>query len=73
MFTFSEENSSHTKVHIRYKIVENVFEVKCLMIGRDLDKLLHTRRSCYLQYTNHCVIACDYVDATLSRNATLCF
>lgn len=43
------------------------FEVKCLMIVRDLDKLLHTIRSCYLQYTNHCVIACDYVDAILSR------
>lgn len=42
------------------------------MIGRDLDKLLHTIRSCYLQYTNHCVIACNYVDAILSRRMLHC-
>lgn len=50
MFTFSQENSSDTEV-CKFTFDTNSwksFEVKCSMIGRDLDKLLHTIRSCYL-------------------------
>lgn len=51
------------RVHIRYKLISGkTFEVKCLMVGRDQDKLLHIRissaRYTFQQTsTNHCVIA----------------
>ncbi len=60
MFTFSQENSSKMKCVARttYRLdiyeftfdtnSSKSFEVKCLMIGRDLDKLQHTMR--YLRY-----------------------